>query len=119
MGVKSITFGKSNFYNKMILPFTIKFHLLLFLEKPSWTSFGYWLRFYRHRIIRLWPAYLYILSVVTFRSSTQTYHSVWPFTDPYIQCSKYWWHNLLFINIFTNTQCLGWTWLVYIHMMYF
>ncbi|VDK51323.1 unnamed protein product [Gongylonema pulchrum] len=83
-----------------------------FLISATLTSYtcSYWLRFYRHRLIRLWPAYLYSLSVLTFRSSTAIYHSIWSAGDPYVQCVPHWWQNILFINIFGGNECLGWTW---------
>ncbi|VDD91999.1 unnamed protein product [Enterobius vermicularis] len=81
------------------------------LEGVSWRSYGYWLRFYRHRLVRLWPAYIYIIIFATFRSSVHSTSSVWPDTDPHIQCPKHWLENIFFINCFTHTPCLGWTWL--------
>ncbi|VDN44933.1 unnamed protein product [Gongylonema pulchrum] len=89
------------------------------LEKPTWYSCSYWLRFYRHRLIRLWPAYLYSLSVLTFRSSTAMYHSIWSAGDPYVQCIPHWWQNILFINIFGGNECLGWTWYISVEFIFF
>jgi peptidoglycan/LPS O-acetylase OafA/YrhL len=77
-----------NFWNQWITNFTLSVDVFLTLsatltayswfkkwqkntteEEPSWTSYGYWLEFYRHRVIRLWPAYLYTLLAVTTRVS--------------------------------------------------
>lgn len=78
-------------------------------EKPGWLSFSYWLAFYRHRIVRLWPAYFYTLAGVIFLSSVH-FHDFWPELDPVEQCSKYWWQNLLFISSLFGNKCMGWTW---------
>jgi peptidoglycan/LPS O-acetylase OafA/YrhL len=72
--------------------------------EPSWTSYGYWLRFYRHRIVRLWPAYLYTLMSVTNRVSITHFHPMWPPTDPAVQCPKHWLENVLFINSLTDVR---------------
>lgn len=79
-------------------------------EEPSWTSYGYWLEFYRHRVIRLWPAYLYTLLAVTTRVSVTHYHPMWPPTDPAVQCPKHWWENVFFVNSLTDNRCMPWTW---------
>uniref|UniRef100_A0A914BZ62 Acyltransferase 3 domain-containing protein n=1 Tax=Acrobeloides nanus TaxID=290746 RepID=A0A914BZ62_9BILA len=81
-------------------------------KEPTWTSIGYWLTFYRHRIIRLWPAYIYTLFIITYHYSVSHYQPSWPHTDPSIQCNQYWWRNLLFINSFTKNLCLPWTWYI-------
>uniref|UniRef100_A0A1I7XQ23 HTH_Tnp_Tc3_1 domain-containing protein n=1 Tax=Heterorhabditis bacteriophora TaxID=37862 RepID=A0A1I7XQ23_HETBA len=44
-------------------------------SEPTWRSYGYWLRFYRHRIVRLWPAYLYTVMAVTLRISLSSVRS--------------------------------------------
>ena len=56
--------------------------------QPCWTSWAYWLRFYRHRVVRLWPAYIYTLVAVTTRVSITHYHPMWPPPDPAVQCPK-------------------------------
>uniref|UniRef100_A0A915AWV9 Acyltransferase 3 domain-containing protein n=2 Tax=Parascaris univalens TaxID=6257 RepID=A0A915AWV9_PARUN len=80
-------------------------------RKPSWSSFSYWLEFYRHRIVRLWPAYLYTLLGVMFLSSSH-YHALWPELDPLIQCRQHWWENLLFISSLFENRCMQWTWYI-------
>uniref|UniRef100_A0A0M3I004 Acyl_transf_3 domain-containing protein n=1 Tax=Ascaris lumbricoides TaxID=6252 RepID=A0A0M3I004_ASCLU len=75
--------------------------------QPSWTSWAYWLRFYRHRLIRLWPAYIYSIVDAGMRASVQHYHAAWPPVDPAIQCPKYWWHNILFINSIYSNRYIG------------
>ncbi|KAF7635172.1 Acyl_transf_3 domain-containing protein [Meloidogyne graminicola] len=82
------------------------------IEIPNWTSFGYWLRFYRHRIFRLWPAYIFTLIAVTVRVSITHYHPMWPPTDPAVQCPKHWIENVLFINSLTDNRCMPWTWYI-------
>ncbi|VDM97825.1 unnamed protein product, partial [Thelazia callipaeda] len=75
-------------------------------KKPSWTSVMFWLNFYFHRILRLWPAYFYTLIGVIFFASLH-YRSTWPMYDPLTQCPKYWWQNLLFIASLSNHHCMG------------
>ncbi|CAI4232982.1 unnamed protein product [Auanema sp. JU1783] len=81
-------------------------------SEPTWTSWGYWLRFYRHRIVRLWPAYLYTIMCVTLRISVTHFHPMWPPTDPGVQCPKHWYENVLFINSLFNNRCMPWTWYI-------
>ncbi|KAK6049890.1 hypothetical protein COOONC_12605 [Cooperia oncophora] len=119
----------NNFWNQWITNFTLGVDTFLVLggtvlsyswfrkwlkntteEEPTWTSYGYWLRFYRHRVVRLWPAYLYTLVAVTLRLSVTHFHPMWPPTDPAIQCPKYWYENVFFINSLFNNRCLPWTW---------
>ncbi|VDD89281.1 unnamed protein product [Enterobius vermicularis] len=80
--------------------------------EPTWTSWCYWLRYYRHRIIRLWPAYICALTDITTRISVHHYHPMWPPTDPAVQCPKYWWQNILFINSILDNRCMPWTWYI-------
>ncbi|CAI5442969.1 unnamed protein product [Caenorhabditis angaria] len=119
----------NNFFNQWITNFTLSVDVFLTLggavlsyswfrkwlkntteEEPTWTSWGYWLRFYRHRVVRLYPAYLYTLMAVTLRISITHFHPMWPPTDPAVQCPKYWWQNVLFVNSLLNNQCMPWTW---------
>uniref|UniRef100_A0A0N5AHJ5 Acyl_transf_3 domain-containing protein n=1 Tax=Syphacia muris TaxID=451379 RepID=A0A0N5AHJ5_9BILA len=81
-------------------------------SEPTWTSWGYWLRYYRHRVIRLWPAYIYALVDVGARTALQHYHPMWPPTDPAVQCPKYWWQNILFVNSILDNRCMPWTWYI-------
>uniref|UniRef100_A0A915DY07 Acyltransferase 3 domain-containing protein n=1 Tax=Ditylenchus dipsaci TaxID=166011 RepID=A0A915DY07_9BILA len=120
-----------NFWNQWITNFTLSVDVFLTLsgcltaytwfrkwqrntteEEPTWDSWGYWLRFYRHRVVRLWPAYIYTLVAVTTRISITHYHPMWPPTDPAIQCPKHWWENVLFINSLTDNRCMPWTWYI-------
>lgn len=120
----------NNFWNQWITNFTLSVDVFLLLSgtltaytwfrkwqnnfdnEPSWTSYPYWLRFYRHRIVRLWPAYIYTLVAVTTRVSITHYHPMWPPTDPAIQCPKHWIENVLFINSVLNNRCMPWTWYI-------
>uniref|UniRef100_A0A158R5S2 Acyl_transf_3 domain-containing protein n=1 Tax=Syphacia muris TaxID=451379 RepID=A0A158R5S2_9BILA len=84
---------------------------LSFLEiKPGWRSYNYWLKFYMHRIVRLWPAHFYTLLEVIFMSSLHP-HQHWPEVDPITQCSKNWWQNLLFVSSLFSNSCMGWTYI--------
>ncbi|VDM46696.1 unnamed protein product [Toxocara canis] len=82
---------------------------------PTWSSWRYWLGFYRHRALRLWPAYAYIIFLAIVRFSVMRYHEnfpVWGPGDYGLMCSKHWWENILFINSFTDGHCLPWTWYI-------
>ncbi|VDM77263.1 unnamed protein product, partial [Strongylus vulgaris] len=121
----------NNFWNQWITNFTLSVDTFLVLggtvlsytwfrkwlkntteEEPSWTSYSYWMRFYRHRVVRLWPAYLYTLMAVTLRISITHFHPMWPPTDPAIQCPKHWFENVFFINSLFNNRCMPWTWYI-------
>ncbi|KAF1765663.1 hypothetical protein GCK72_005616 [Caenorhabditis remanei] len=127
-----------NFFNQWITNFTLSVDVFLTLggtvlsyswfrkwlkntseEEPTWTSWGYWLRFYRHRVVRLYPAYLYTLLAVTLRISVTHFHPMWPPTDPAIQCPKYWWQNVLFVNSIMDNQCMPWTWYIGTEFIYY
>uniref|UniRef100_A0A914E2C1 Acyltransferase 3 domain-containing protein n=1 Tax=Acrobeloides nanus TaxID=290746 RepID=A0A914E2C1_9BILA len=120
-----------NFWNQWITNFTLSVDVFLTLsgtltayswfkkwqkntteKEPSWNSYGYWLRFYRHRVVRLWPAYIYTLLTVTTRLSITHYHPMWPPTDPAVQCPSHWWENILFINSLLDNRCMPWTWYI-------
>uniref|UniRef100_A0AC34RBQ3 Acyltransferase 3 domain-containing protein n=1 Tax=Panagrolaimus sp. JU765 TaxID=591449 RepID=A0AC34RBQ3_9BILA len=81
-----------NFWNQWITNFTLSVDVFLTLSgcltafswfkkwqknttetEPGWTSYGYWLRFYRHRLVRLWPAYIYAILTVTTRQRSLTF----------------------------------------------
>uniref|UniRef100_A0A915AX45 Acyltransferase 3 domain-containing protein n=1 Tax=Parascaris univalens TaxID=6257 RepID=A0A915AX45_PARUN len=74
------------FLNQWISNFLLTVDTFLVL---GGTVNAYWLEFYRHRIVRLWPAYLYTLLGVMFLSSSH-YHALWPELDPLIQCRQHW-----------------------------
>uniref|UniRef100_F1KXK3 Nose resistant to fluoxetine protein 6 n=1 Tax=Ascaris suum TaxID=6253 RepID=F1KXK3_ASCSU len=80
---------------------------------PTWYSWKYWFGFYRHRLLRLWPAYLYVILLSIIRFPVLRYHENFPLWGPDdfgVECSKHWWENALFINTFTDGRCLPWTW---------
>ncbi|OZC11273.1 hypothetical protein X798_01689 [Onchocerca flexuosa] len=77
--------------------------------KPTWTSSKFWLNFYVHRIIRLWPAYCCTLIVVYFFNSL-FYRELWPEINHNIQCSKFWWQNLLLMASLFEHRCMRWAW---------
>ncbi|VDN60190.1 unnamed protein product [Dracunculus medinensis] len=60
-------------------------------------TLSFWIAFYRHRLVRLWPAYIYTLFGVLFLSNIH-FHAMWPEIDPALLCPKYWWQNLLYIS---------------------
>lgn len=100
-------------------------------SKVTWRSWRYWLRFYRHRVVRLWPVYAYAVFSYAF-----FYYKVWPHpssefppsqgrgllqltTRPMFQliddigrCQATGWRNLLFLNSFLmdHDQCMIWSW---------
>ncbi|VDO20156.1 unnamed protein product [Brugia timori] len=79
--------------------------------KPTWKSLKFWLNFYVHRIIRLWPAYFYTMIFIYFLTNI-FYQELWPEIDHNVQCSKYWWQNLLLIGSLFEHRCMGWAWYV-------
>ncbi|VDK67011.1 unnamed protein product [Onchocerca ochengi] len=79
--------------------------------QPTWTSLKFWLNFYVHRIIRLWPAYCWTLIVVYFFSSLID-RELWPEIDHNVQCSKYWWQNLLLVASLFEHRCMRWAWYI-------
>ncbi|GMR34506.1 hypothetical protein PMAYCL1PPCAC_04701, partial [Pristionchus mayeri] len=127
-----------NFYNQYITNFTLSVDAFLLLggtvlsyswfrkwlknnnePEPTWTSYGFWLRFYRHRLVRLWPAYLYTLTAVTLRISITHFHPMWPPTDPGVQCPIHWWENVFFLNSLFDNRCMPWTWYIGTEFIYF
>ena len=66
-----------------------------------------------HRYIRLTPMHLAVIGCMECVSSRLSETS--PFWISYrndVNCSKYWWRNLLYIqNLFgVDEMCVGWTW---------
>ncbi|KAF8360362.1 oac-46, partial [Pristionchus pacificus] len=127
-----------NFYNQYITNFTLSVDAFLMLggtvlsyswfrkwlknnnePEPTWTSYGFWLRFYRHRLVRLWPAYLYTLTAVTLRISITHFHPMWPPTDPGVQCPIHWWENVFFLNSLFDNRCMPWTWYIGTEFIYY
>uniref|UniRef100_A0AC35TZB4 Acyl_transf_3 domain-containing protein n=1 Tax=Rhabditophanes sp. KR3021 TaxID=114890 RepID=A0AC35TZB4_9BILA len=120
-----------NFWNQWITNFTLSVDVFLTLsatltafiwfkkwqkntaeKEPTWNSWPYWVTFYRHRVIRLWPAYIYTLFTITSRISITHYHGMWPPTDPAVQCPAHWWENIFFVNSLLDNRCLPWTWYI-------
>ncbi|KHN76878.1 Nose resistant to fluoxetine protein 6 [Toxocara canis] len=81
-------------------------------DKPELRSLSYWLRFYRHRFLRLWPTSVFVLWILTFGISLAHHYAAWPPTDPYIQCTKHGWENVFLLSSLTNNRCYGWTWYI-------
>lgn len=92
------------------------YHWFLRLKKTGedvkWNSWNHWLQFYRHRLFRLWPAYMYVLWLITISMSKYSYFILFPPTNPAIQCVTHWWENVLLINSLTSNKCIGWTWYI-------
>lgn len=80
--------------------------------EPRWSSWEYWIRYYRHRVIRLWPAYLITIAMITFIFSRMHTHAMWPPSDPSIQCVRHGWKNIFFLNSLLGNECMGWTWYI-------
>uniref|UniRef100_A0A0N5AKH1 Acyl_transf_3 domain-containing protein n=1 Tax=Syphacia muris TaxID=451379 RepID=A0A0N5AKH1_9BILA len=78
----------------------------------TWKSWKYWLLFYRHRLIRLWPAYIITLTDTTYWLSRMHHYRMWPPSDPAIQCHEQGWQNILFLNSIFSNDCMGWTWYI-------
>ena len=81
-------------------------------DVPRLTSYGYWLRHIRHRLVRIWPAYIYVLVACTYRWAHTHYHATWPDVDPSLQCTTHGWQNVLFLNSILPNFCLGWHWYI-------
>lgn len=79
-------------------------------ETPELLSVGYWLRFYRHRFLRLWPTSTFTLLILTYGIALFHHYGGWPPTDPYVQCTQHGWENVLFLSSVTHNRCFGWTW---------
>ncbi|VDN55153.1 unnamed protein product [Dracunculus medinensis] len=79
---------------------------------PKWSSFGYWLSFYRHRAIRILPLYFYSISLMSNRLAFSNFQPIWFPNDQSFQCSGQWWKNILFINSLTDNICMPWTWYI-------
>ncbi|KAI6217047.1 Acyltransferase 3 domain-containing protein [Aphelenchoides fujianensis] len=114
-----------NFWNQWITNFTLSVDVFFVLSgtltayswfkkwdgvenAPGFTSFAYWLRFYRHRVVRLWPALIYTLFTLITRLSWTHYHPMWPPTDPAQQCEKNgnWLKNVFMINSISGSMCM-------------
>ncbi|KAI6236118.1 Acyltransferase 3 domain-containing protein [Aphelenchoides besseyi] len=121
----------NNFWNQWISNFTLSVDVFLVLSgtltayswfkkwygtdtAPGFTSFGYWLRFYRHRLVRLWPALAYTLFTLIARLSWTHFHPIFPPTDPAKECLKNgnWMKNLFMLNSLSGNLCVGWTWYI-------
>lgn len=116
----------SNFWNQSITNFTLGVDIFLTLsgtligyswfkrysnkdqKAPGFTDFGYWLRFYRHRLIRLWPAYLYALIMLATRLPYTHWHPVFSPTDPSVECPKHWYKNVFMLNSVFGSMCMPW-----------
>jgi peptidoglycan/LPS O-acetylase OafA/YrhL len=79
---------------------------------PDFSSVRYWMTFYRHRLIRLWPAYLYALIQLSTRLSYTYWHPVFSPTDPAVQCPKHWYKNVLMLSSVFESVCMPWSWYV-------
>ena len=67
---------------------------------------GHWLRFVRHRILRLWPQLAFCTLVTVCLAGFGT-EPLWPLTDPHQQCD---WRtisiNLAFLNALIPNPCM-------------
>ncbi|GFT48275.1 nose resistant to fluoxetine protein 6, partial [Nephila pilipes] len=69
-----------------------------------------WVYFYVHRFIRLTPVYMMILAVYSTLHSYFGSGPLWPDANVDPNCTPEWWWNLLYINNFLPSKCMGWTW---------
>ena len=71
-----------------------------------------------NRVIRLWPCLLITLLVYWKISPYLSFGPIWFFHISSIEtCDKNgWWRRLLFISNFTNDDCIGWAWYLYVDM---
>ncbi|VVC35960.1 Hypothetical protein CINCED_3A019863 [Cinara cedri] len=66
-----------------------------------------------YRFCRLTAPYFFILGIVQLTMTWFHYNSVFdPPTDEHVNCPKYWWRNLLYINTLFPVQdmCMLWSW---------
>ncbi|XP_058451821.1 O-acyltransferase like protein isoform X2 [Malaya genurostris] len=66
-----------------------------------------------YRFVRLTAPYLYVLGVVEVAMRYLEQNSVFePPTQDHINCPKYWWRNILYINTFfpVEQMCMLWSW---------
>lgn len=80
-----------------------------------------WLKFYIHRYIRLTPLYMIVFGIFT---TTSPYLPDGPFFQhsQQIDCTKYWWKHLLYIqNFFSGSSsiCFGWSWYIANDFLYY
>ena len=87
-------------------------------RKPGFNRFPF-LMYYIHRILRLTPAYAFVLFGFWFLSPHLANGPVYNQaagvgSAVYDNCVKYWWTNLLYINNLypwkLADECMGWTW---------
>uniref|UniRef100_A0A183CUH7 Acyl_transf_3 domain-containing protein n=1 Tax=Gongylonema pulchrum TaxID=637853 RepID=A0A183CUH7_9BILA len=112
---------KRNFFGQLVTNCFLSVEMF-FLLSGILTSYGWfrtepvtirhWLQFYWHRVVRIWPAYAYVMFVVVLRYSVMHYHPVWQLDDQGAKCASNWWKNLLFINSITDNNCMPWSWYI-------
>ena len=87
-------------------------------RKPGWSRFPF-LMYYIHRILRLTPAYAFVLFGFWFLAphlgNGPMYNNFMGVGRAnYNACVKYWWTNLLYINNLypwkLADECMAWTW---------
>ena len=87
-------------------------------RKPGFKRFPI-LMYYIHRILRLTPAYAFVLFgywflIPHFGNGPLYAQGVGDNSLAYQNCVKYWWTNLLYINNLypwkLGDECMGWTW---------
>ncbi|XP_046986287.1 nose resistant to fluoxetine protein 6-like [Schistocerca americana] len=86
-------------------------------EVPVCTKFkSSFLRFigiFSYRFLRLTPPYLLVLCLAYLVTIWFAHNSVMdPPTQDHLNCPKYWWRNLLYINTLfpVNNMCMIWSW---------
>ncbi|XP_046402916.1 O-acyltransferase like protein-like [Ischnura elegans] len=72
-----------------------------------------YLRLVAYRVIRLTPAYLFVIGVVELTMKSFRSESVFePPTDDDFNCPDFWWRNLFFVNTLypVKEMCMIWSW---------
>lgn len=84
--------------------------------------------YYVHRILRLTPTYAFVLFFWWAVVPIMADGPIWPLfmganSSQIVNCEKYWWTNLLYINNIypwqLKDECLGWTWYLGNDMQFF
>ncbi|XP_044733081.1 nose resistant to fluoxetine protein 6-like [Chrysoperla carnea] len=66
-----------------------------------------------YRFVRLTPPYIFVIGISSISTKYHLSNSVieLPSSD-HVNCDKYWWRNILYINTFfpSNEMCMVWSW---------
>ena len=83
-------------------------------EEVTWRSWSHWFTFYRRRLVRIWPLYIYHVLHAALINPKMGFRPLLAFTEELHNCQRNWWRNLLFINQWyvNSGSCTKWTWYI-------